>query len=252
MAGSRGFGRAVAEGLGGEGAQVALCARGEADLAEAVAAVRAAGAARVLPGVVDVTDARAVSDFVTEVEHALGPVELLLVNGGGPPAGNFFELDDAQWQAALELNLLSAVRLCRRVLPGMMERGWGRIVQVTSVTVRQPVENLLLSNVVRPAAHALIKNLALEAAPRGVTLNSVAPGFHLTSAVERLIDRKLEQGAASSREEVLAGWEAEIPAGRLGEARELAALILFLMSDGAGYVTGQCIAGDGGWIKGTF
>jgi 3-oxoacyl-[acyl-carrier protein] reductase len=252
MAGSRGFGRAVAEGLGGEGAKVALCARGEDDLAEATAAVKAAGALRVLPGVVDVTDPLAVDSFVLQVEREFGPVELLLVNAGGPPAGGFFELDDAQWQAALELNLLSAVRLCRRVLPGMMERGYGRIVQITSVAVRQPVENLLLSNVVRPAAHALVKNLALAAAPRGVTVNSVAPGFHLTSAVERLVDKKLEQGVAATRAEVLAGWEAEIPAGRLGEARELAALILFLMSEAAGYVTGQCIAGDGGWIKGTF
>ena len=123
----------------------------------------------------------------------------------------------------------------------MIERGFGRIVQITSVTVKQPVENLLLSNVIRPATHALMKTLSLEGAPHGVTVNTVAPGFHMTSAVQRLIDKKIETGAAQNREEVLAAWEADIPVGRLGEAEELAALIVFLMSQRAGYITGQCI-----------
>lgn len=251
-AGSRGFGRATAVELAREGAAIAVCARGEAELATAVADITAAGAGRVLPGIVDVTDGVAVERFVGEVEHELGPIELMLLNAGGPPAGNFADLDLEQWSAAYRLNLESSIRLCSLVLPGMRRRGYGRIVQITSVTVRQPVENLLLSNVIRPATHALVKNLAVEAAPDGVTINTVAPGFHLTSAVERLITRKIETGAARDRFEVLSGWESEIPAGRLGEADELAALIVFLMSSQAGYITGQCIAADGGWIRGTF
>jgi 3-oxoacyl-[acyl-carrier protein] reductase len=119
------------------------------------------------------------------------------------------------------------------------------------VSVRQPVENLMLSSVLRPAVQALVRTLALEAAPSGVTVNAVAPGFHLTSAVERLITRKQEQTGAS-RDDVIAGWTREIPLGRLGEADELAALVVFLMSGPAGYITGQSITSDGGWVKGTF
>jgi 3-oxoacyl-[acyl-carrier protein] reductase len=136
-------------------------------------------------------------------------------------------------------------------MPGMMARGWGRIVQITSVSVLQPVENLFLSSVMRPAVHALTRNLALDGAPRGVTVNSVAPGYHTTSAVELLIAKKIEQ-TGCTREEVLADWTAEIPLGRLGEPEELAALVLFLMSVRAGYITGQCLVSDGGWVKGTF
>ncbi len=199
----------------------------------------------------DVADDGAMRAAVARVEAELGPIDLLLVNGGGPPAGNFADLDAAAWEAAYRLLVESAVRTCRLVLPGMMSRRWGRIVAVTSVSVYQPVENLMLSSVLRPAVQALVRTLALEAAPAGVTVNAVAPGFHLTSAVERLIARKQEQTGAT-REEVIAGWTREIPLGRLGEADELAALVAFLMSAPAGYITGQCIVADGGWVRGTF
>ncbi len=253
-AASRGFGRAVALELAAEGAHVALCARGADDLARTLAEARAAAPAgvRLLARPCDVTDGPAVERLVAEVAGELGPIDALLVNAGGPPAGGFLATGLEQWEAAYRLSLESAVRLCRLVLPGMMERGWGRIVQITSVAQKQPVDNLVLSNVIRPAVHALTRCLAVEAAPRGVTVNSVAPGFHLTSAVERLVRHKLEQGTAASRAEVLAAWEREIPAGRLGRAEELAALIVFLMSERAGYVTGQCLVADGGWVRATF
>jgi 3-oxoacyl-[acyl-carrier protein] reductase len=257
-ASSRGFGKAVALGLATEGAKVAMCSRTEADLNLAVEEVRAAGqevyggaAGEVLGRALDVTDAAALEGFVRELEQRFGSIDLLLVNAGGPPAGNFAELGLDQWEAAYRLTLESAVRMCRLVMPGMMTRNFGRIVQITSVSVLQPVENLLLSSVMRPAAHALVRNLALEAAPHGVTVNSVAPGYHTTSAVERLITKKIER-TGCTRDEVLADWAAEIPLGRLGQPEELAALVLFLMSAGAGYITGQCIVSDGGWVKGTF
>jgi 3-oxoacyl-[acyl-carrier protein] reductase len=257
-AGSRGFGKAVARELAAEGARVALCARGEADLALALAEVKEAGqeiwggmSGQCLARTLDVTDDAAVRGFIGETEKNLGPIDLLLVNAGGPPAGGFFDMDLDQWQAAYRLTIESAVRLCRLVLPGMMERGWGRIVQITSVSVLQPVENLTLSSILRPAVQGLTRNLALEGAQRGVTVNSVAPGYHTTSAVERLIKAKIEQ-TGCTREDVLSDWAKEIPMGRLGEPEELAALIAFLMSERAGYITGQCLVSDGGWVRGTF
>jgi len=257
-AASRGFGREVARQLAAEGARVGLCARGAEDLSVAAEEVREAGqgvwddtAGKVLARPVDVRDAEAMDAFIGRVEKELGPIDLLLVNAGGPRAGRFFDLDDTAWQEAFELSLASATRLCRRVLPGMMERKWGRIVQITSVSVVQPVDNLMLSSVIRPAAHALIKVLAQEAAPHGVTVNSVAPGFHDTSRVQDLIRQQVEQGGGSEAE-VLESWTRAIPAGRLGKPEELAGLILFLMSEKAGYITGQGIVSDGGWVQKTF
>lgn len=257
--GSRGFGRAVAMRLAAEGVNVALVARGADGLGEAAVAVAAAGRAacgtgaapRIATQVADVADETAMAQAVARTEAELGPIDLLLVNGGGPPAGNFADLDPAAWEAAYRLVVASAVNTCRLVLPGMQTRRRGRIVAITSVSVYEPVENLMLSSVLRPAVQALVRTLALEAASSGVTVNAVAPGFHLTSAVDRLVTRKQEQTGAS-REEVLRGWTREIPLGRLGEADELAALVAFLMSGPAGYITGQCIVADGGWVRGTF
>jgi 3-oxoacyl-[acyl-carrier protein] reductase len=250
-AASRGFGLEVALQLAAEGVRVALCARGEEDLQAAAAAVRDAGKGPVIDRALDVTDDAAMAGFVSDIEQEWGGIDLLLVNAGGPPAGTFFELDLDQWETAYRLTIESAVRMCRLVMPGMMDRGWGRIVQITSVSVMEPVENLALSSILRPAVQGLTRNLALEGAARGVTVNSVAPGFHTTSAVERLITRKIEQ-TGCTREDVIGAWTKEIPLGRLGEPEELASLILFLMSARAGYVTGQCIVSDGGWVKGTF
>lgn len=256
-AASRGFGLATAKLLAREGCRVAMCARGEEELALAADTVRSAGeeefggsGGRVLAQALDVRDEAAVAAFVARTNAELGPVQLLLVNAGGPPAGRFAELDLAAWEAGYRLTVESAVRLCRAVLPGMTAAGFGRIVAVTSVAARQPVENLVLSNALRPAVHGLVKCLSDEAAPRGVTVNAVAPGFHATSAVERLIAAKTAQTGAS-RDEVIAGWTRDIPVGRLGEADELAALIVFLMSRQAAYITGQCVTADGGWTRAT-
>jgi 3-oxoacyl-[acyl-carrier protein] reductase len=253
-AASRGFGLATALQLAREGVAVHLCARGADDLERAGALVRKVGreawgsqAPAVTTMVVDVTDEAAVSAFVA----AAGPADLLLVNAGGPPAGNFEQLGLDQWQAAYELTIASAVRLCRLVVPGMAARGWGRVVMITSVSVRQPVDNLMLSSVLRPAGQGLVRTLADQYAARGVTVNAVAPGYHTTSAVERLIAAKISL-TGCSRQDVLDAWTREIPMGRLGDPAELASLIVFLMSAGAGYITGQGIVADGGWVRGTF
>jgi 3-oxoacyl-[acyl-carrier protein] reductase len=250
-AASRGLGRAVALELAAEGADVALCSRDPEQLTATAERVQAAGPGRVHSRSLDVRDSQELDSFFEEVTERLGPPDLLLVNAGGPPAGRFFEVDPDGFDEAFALTVRSAVNLCRLVLPGMQQLGFGRIVAITSVAARQPVENLALSNILRPSVLALVKELSVEAAASGVTVNAVAPGFHLTSAVERLITRKMENDGLT-RQEVLAGWEREIPAGRLGRPEELAALVVFLMSERAGYLTGQCITSDGGWVRSTF
>lgn len=257
-AASRGFGLATAEVLAREGARVAMCARQAGPLEEAAERVQTAGeevhggaAGRVLARSVDVTDGAALAAFVAETRERFGPVEMLLVNAGGPPAGNFAELDAEAWEVAWRGTVASAVAAFRLVLPDMLEQGWGRIVAITSVSVHQPVENLMLSSALRPAVQGLVKTLSDEVAAHGVTVNAVAPGFHSTSAVDRLIAAKVEQTGCTP-EDVLEGWTRDIPAGRLGCPEDLAALAAFLMSEQAGYITGQSIVADGGWVRGTF
>ncbi|MCP4572961.1 MAG: SDR family oxidoreductase [bacterium] len=257
-AASRGFGLATAETLAREGVRVAMCARDADTLQEAADRVQTAGeevhggaAGRVLARSVDVTEPAALEAFVAETRTRFGPVQMLLVNAGGPPAGTFADLDQEAWDTAWRGTVASAVAACRLVLPDMLEQGWGRMVAVTSVSVHQPVENLMLSSALRPAVQGLVKTLSDEVAGRGVTVNAVAPGFHATSAVDRLIAAKVEQTGCQP-EDVVAGWTQTIPAGRLGRPEELAALIAFLMSEQAGYITGQSIIADGGWVRGTF
>lgn len=257
-AASRGFGHATAVELAREGARVAMCARDADALRGAADQVRAAGeeihggaGGQVLARTVDVTDLAALAAFVDETRDRFGAVDMLLVNAGGPPAGGFSDLDAEAWEAAWRGTVASAVGACRLVVPEMVERSWGRIVAITSVSVHQPVENLMLSSALRPAVQGLVKTLSDEVADHGVTVNAVAPGFHATSAVDRLIAAKVAQTGCRP-EEVVAGWTAAIPAGRLGRPEELAALVTFLMSERAGYITGQSVVADGGWVRGTF
>ena len=244
--------------LAREGAHIALCARNAQDLQAAEAEVREVArqahgdaAGRVISGQLDVTDHDAVAAFLARTESELAPVDLLLINAGGPPAGNLADLDLDHWRQAYTLTVESAVQLCRLVLPGMMDRGFGRIVSITSVSVLQPVENLLLSSVLRPAVQALTKSLALEAAPHGVTINAVAPGFHNTSAVQRLIQKKV-QDMGCSPEDVVAGWTGEIAAGRPGRARGTGRPHRLPHVRAGELHHGQGIVSDGGWVKGTF
>ncbi len=248
VASSKGLGRAAAEELAAEGARVVICARGAEALEETRAAIAAAGG-EVVAVEVDTASREDLDNLIDTAESTFGPVDILVTNGGGPVPGKFDEVGEQDWDAAVKGTLESVVHLCRRVVPGMRERGWGRIINITSIAVKQPVDGLILSNTVRAGVTGFARSLANEVACDGVTVNNVMPGFTWTDRVDELADKQAE-ALGATREQMIEGWENSIPARRLGQPDELAALIAFLASDRAGYITAQSIPVDGGWIRG--
>jgi len=242
---SKGMGKACALGLAAEGARVAMCARTEADLKAAVDEVKARTKAEVLGVAADVTKADQVRALVGRVKEAFGSPDILIANCGGPPRGFFDDFDDAAWHGAVEVSLLSTVRLVREVLPGMRAKKWGRILTIQSVSVKQPLADLMLSNAVRPGVHGMMKTLALQLAKDNILVNTLCPGRILT---DRLLGGLKASGL--SREEYLARQSAEIPMGRVGTAEEFANVAVFLASERASYVTGVALQVDGGLVRG--
>ncbi len=240
---SSGLGRAVAAELAAEGARVVLCARGEERLEEARAAIASETGAEVAAVAADLSTTTGIDAAVSGAERAFGPVEILVTNTGGPPAGSFETHDLETWRAAERLLLESVVEMVRRVLPDMKGRRWGRIVTITSIAVKQPVQNLILSNSLRAAVTGLARTLANDVAAQGITVNNVMPGYTRTARLEELA------GTSDGAEDAFEHWNREIPMGRIGEPRELAALVAFLASERASYITGSSIAVDGGWIR---
>ena len=244
----RGLGRGVAEELAEEGALLILCARNEAQLNEVCDALSPKLNGRVVGVAADVSVTADVEQVVRRGLERFGRIDILVTNGGGPPAGQFDSLTREAWDEATRLVLTSVIDFTRLVLPGMKERGWGRILNVTSIAVKQPVDNLMLSNSLRAAVTGLARTLANEVAAFGVTVNNILPGYTRTERVEQLADAiAAKEGVAP--ETVKARWEAAIPMRRLGEPREFAALAAFLVSERASYITGSSIAVDGGWIR---
>src|SRR5262245_27716537 len=247
-AASKGLGRAIAEELAAEGVRLAICSR-DAEAIEAVGReIAQATGAEVLARAADVSRAADIAAFTDTALRIFGRVDILLTNSGGPPPGRFETLDLEAWQKATELTLFAPVEFARRVLPGMKERRWGRILNVTSIAVKQPVENLMLSNSLRAAVTGWARTLANEVGAMGVTVNNLLPGYTRTERVVEL-SNVISKREGITAEQAVARWEREIPLGRLAEPREFAALAAFIASERAGYITGQSIAADGGWIK---
>lgn len=250
-AASRGLGKAIAWELAREGADVAICARGKTQLKETAREIAADTGSRVLAVAADVSVAKDVADLVTAVLQRFSRLDILVNNAGGPPSGPFAIFSDEDWRQAMELNLLSAVRLSRAVIPSMRANHWGRIINLTSVAVKQPIPDLILSNAARSGVIALAKTLSFELAPEGITVNSVCPGFTRTERVEELARARAER-EGKDVQEVMASYERQIPMGRLGRPEELAALVAFLASERAAYITGVAIQVDGGYVRGIF
>jgi 3-oxoacyl-[acyl-carrier protein] reductase len=247
-ASSQGLGRAVAEELAAEGASLVLCARDPKTLTETAAAIAESTNAHVLAVPADVTIVDDIKRLVEAGIERFGRIDILVTNAGGPPAGRFEQLTREQWEQAIRLTLLSAVELARQVLPGMKSRHWGRILNITSIAVKQPVENLLLSNSLRAGLTGFARTLANEVASDGITVNNVLPGYTRTERLDELAQMMAEKQGISPNE-FRAKWEQEIPMARLGEPREFAALVAFLASERASYITGTSIQVDGGWTR---
>jgi 3-oxoacyl-[acyl-carrier protein] reductase len=247
-AASKGLGRAVAVELAREGAEVAICARSAEHLGEAAAAIRQETARDVFWQALDVTDYGAVRSFVAAVEKRFGRVDICVTNAGGPPAKKFAEISVEEWRVAVDLTLMSAVYFAREVLPRMQKNRWGRLLTITSVAVKQPIDGLLLSNSIRAAVTGLARTLANEYGADGITVNNVCPGYTLTERLDELAD-KMARDAGVDRGQILERWSSQVPMGRLARPEEFAALVTFLASERAGYINGATIAVDGGWVK---
>lgn len=245
---SQGLGYGIAERLVAEGAKVMISGRDVGRLTTAAEGLRRRGPGTVAACAADVSTEEGCRKLFDATRAAFGTVHLLVNNAGGPRSCAFLETTEADWQDALALNLLSVVRLCRLAAPAMIANKFGRILTITSVAAIQPLDNLVLSNAVRAGVHGLSKSLANELAPYGITVNCICPGFTRTERLGHLA-RSLAARSGKSEQEVESGWEASIPARRLAEVEDFSAAALFLLSDGAGYVTGQKLAVDGGFVR---
>ena len=247
-AASRGLGRAVAGELAAEGAALIICSRNAETISQTANEITAATGAEILALSCDVSKGAEVERLVQSGSERFGHIDILVTNGGGPPAGPFESFSHEAWEAATRLTLFSAVELARQVLPGMKARQWGRILNITSIAVKQPVDNLILSNSLRAAVTGFARTLANEVATFGITVNNIMPGYTRTERIEEL-SRMMAEKEGITPAEFIARWEREIPMRRLGEPREFAALAAFLVSERASYITGTSIPVDGGWIR---
>ncbi len=250
-AASKGLGRAVAEELAREGADVAICARTAADLEKAAERIRTVGGRDILWQALDVSDPQAVSSFVAAVEHRFGRVDICITNTGGPPSKLFMATTQEDWRTWTDQLLMSTVYFAKEVLPRMQKNSWGRFVTITSYSVKQPVEGLLLSNSLRAGVTGMVKTLANEFGQFGITVNNVCPGYTRTDRLDDLAGMMAERTGATP-EEVFAGWKKLIPAGRLGKPEEFAAVVTFLASERASYINGVSLAIDGGTTRSLF
>jgi 3-oxoacyl-[acyl-carrier protein] reductase len=248
-ASSQGIGLATAEAFAAEGCRVAMCARNGQKLEAAAENIRKQSRADVLTQAFDVTDEFAVHEFVEAVARKFGSVDICVTNAGGPPAKGFLAASIEEWRKALDANFLSTVYFAREVIPHMQRRRWGRIITLTSVSTKQPVPDLVLSNAVRAAVVGLVKSLANEFGKDGILVNNIGPGYTATDRLKELARaRSASQG--KSEDEIFAAWANDAALKRVAEPREVADVIVWLASERASYVTGQTILVDGGAYKG--
>jgi len=247
-AASKGLGRAVAEELAREGAEIAICARHAGDLEKAALRVKEIAGREVFWRTVDVGDSTAVADFVRGVDEHFGRIDICVTNTGGPPSKLFAATTEGDWRTWIDQLLMSVVHFAQVALPNMQKRNWGRFITITSYSVKQPVEGLLLSNSLRAGVTGIVRTLANEYGASGITVNNVCPGYTRTDRLDELA-AMMAARTGTTAEEVFAGWKKLIPAGRLGTPEEFASVVAFLASERASYVNGVSLTVDGGTTR---
>jgi 3-oxoacyl-[acyl-carrier protein] reductase len=245
---SKGLGKASAECLAVEGASVILCSSNPDNLQKAKQEIQAVSSAEVTAISANLSERDDVSRLIEMLFKRYSHIDILVNNTGGPPPGKFEELSIDDWQAAYEAMFISAVMLTKSVLPGMKSQRWGRILNITSIAVKQPVENLILSNSIRAGITGFARTLANEVAPFGITVNNILPGYTRTERLENLAEETAGRKGVSV-EEAYQTWLKDIPMNRLGEPEEFGNVVTFLASERASYVTGTSITVDGGWVR---
>jgi 3-oxoacyl-[acyl-carrier protein] reductase len=245
---SSGIGYACALELAREGARVFLCSRDETRASDAAHRIHDETGAIVAGIRADVTDEKAAEEFVAIAQEQAGRIDILVTNAGGPPASSFADAEIETFRLAFELTAISAIRLAKLVLPAMREQKWGRIINITSVSAKQPIDGLLFSNTVRPGLTGWAKSVANEVAVDNVTVNNVAPGYTLTERQDKHAEARA-RALGKSKSEMIEGWASQTPMKRLADPREIGSAVAFLASERASYITGITLPVDGGWIR---
>jgi 3-oxoacyl-[acyl-carrier protein] reductase len=248
FAASKGLGKAAANSLALEGCKVAICSRSKDNINQAAQEIREATQAEILPYVVDVEKNDDIQSFVAMVLQKWKKIDILVTNAGGPAVKTFDETTDEEWQKYFNITFMSVVRTIRAVLPSMKRQRWGRIINITSISVKEPIMSLIYSNTLRLAVVGLAQTLSKEVGRYSITVHNVAPGYHRTEGLERIVKKRMELGEKA--EDVYRQWEKSIPLQKIGQPEELAALITFLASEQSSYMTGTTIQVDGGRYSG--
>lgn len=246
---SEGMGRSAAEAFAAEGARVAICARTEAKIQQAAQEMRAKHKAEVFAMALDVSQAEAVKKFVAAVAEKFGGVDVCVANAAGPPSRNFFTATNDDWHKAFEMNFMSVVHFAREVIPWMQKKKWGRFLTLTSVSVKQPIPDLILSNAVRAGVVGLVKSMANEFGKDGITVNNVGPGYTATERLKSLAATRA-LAAGLKPEDMYDKWSADTPLKRIATPEEVADAMVWLASERASYITGQTLLVDGGSYRG--
>ncbi len=245
---SQGLGFASARALAHEGAHVVIASRSRENLERAAAIMESDTGRKPFILQADLKRADNIRGLVAQTAKEFGGLHVVVNNTGGPPAGDFADIDDTEWAEAFRLTALSSIRLVREAIPHMKEAGWGRIVNIQSRSVKEPIDGLITSNVIRPAVIGLAKSLSREVGPHGITINNVLPGYIRTERLSELAAARAEK-SGQSVDAVFKAWGDENPLGRIGEPREVGALVAFLASDQAAFINGVSILVDGGGTR---